>query len=152
MDYRESPMALKFLTALAREAATSRHEAMVLARFVLVGFSFTLAYSALSSLLALGARLTPPLASAIGYAICVPFAYLSHRNLAFRANSPHAVAFPRYVALQAPLLLLGAGLSWFAIRRLMLPEPIGFFLVGVTVAAVSFAAQRLWTFAEKKAD
>jgi putative flippase GtrA len=51
--------------------------------------------------------------------------------------------------LQAPLLLLGAALSWLLIDRLSWPEALSFFLIGPSVAMVSFVAQRLWTFAKR---
>lgn len=137
------------LLGLVRNAATSRQDAFVFWRFLIVGFSFTLLYSVLSSALAVLAGASPPIAGAIGYLLCIPLAYLSQRNIAFRTNSRHRLAFPRYVALQAPLLLLGSGLSWVAIGVLRLPEALGFFAVGVAVALVSFVAQRLWTFSER---
>jgi putative flippase GtrA len=137
------------LAEIAREFATSPQQRYVLVRFLAIGASFALLYSTLSSALAIGFHVAPALASALAYAACVPPAYLAQRNLAFRADAPHRRAFPRYVMLQAPLLLLGAALSWLLIDRLSWPEALSFFLIGPSVAMVSFVAQRLWTFAKR---
>ena len=142
-------MRVNKFTQLVRDAATSRQQRYVLGRFVLVGASFTLAYSALSSVFTVLANMPPAAGSALAYALCVPPGYLSQRNIAFRVDTPHRTAFPRYVLLQAPLLLLGAGLSWLFVNRAPWPEMISFLLIGASVAGVSFIAQRLWTFAHR---
>ena len=132
-----------------RDALTSTDQRYVVLRFLVVGGSLTLAYSVLSSILALALNMPAAIASAVGYALCIPGGYLAQRNVAFRANAPHARAAPRYVLLQAPLLALGALLSWLFVTMLHWHEAVAFFVVGPTVAAVSFFAQKLWTFAQR---
>ena len=141
-------MPLKSVLRFAHEAATSRRRVFVLARFLLVGATFAIAYSVLSSVFALVVGLRPAFASGFAHALCIPSAYLAQRSIAFRASPPHRVAFPRYVALQAPLLMLGAALSWLTIDILNAPEFFGFVAVSVIVAGASFVAQRFWTVAE----
>ncbi len=142
-------MQIATLARIVREFVTSPRKPYVLARFLAVGGTFSAIYSLLATLFALWAGMSPHLASATAYILCIPPAYLAQRALAFRADTPHGRAFPRYVLLQAPLLLLGAGLSWLLIGRLGWPEAVSFFLIGPAVAMVSFVAQRLWTFAAR---
>jgi len=134
---------------IVRTFATSARKEIVLLRFLAVGGFFSLLYSSLATLLALFGGADPAWASAIAYAVCVPPGYLAQRRLAFRATTPHRQAFPRYVALQAPLLGLAAGLSWLAVDVWGWNEALSFYAIGPTVAAVSFVAQRFWTFADR---
>lgn len=137
------------LTQFARHLATSPQQRYVLVRFLAVGASFALLYSLLSSVLAICVGVAPPVASIIANLICIPPAYICQRNLAFRTDAPHRRAFPRYLALQAPLLVLAAALSWVLIERFGWPKAYAFFFIGPTVAMASFVAQRLWTFATR---
>lgn len=134
------------LSETARNLATSRHPNLVLARFLCVGAVLTAGYSLLSSALALAGHLAPAWASAISYGLWVAPGYWAQRRFAFRSEAPHARAFVRYAALQAPLLALGAALSWLFITELGGRTILSFLLIGPLVAVVSFLAQRAWAF------
>ena len=132
-----------------RKLVVSDDRRVVLVRFLVVGGMLAAAYAGLSSLLHVGAGLSAPAASALSYGITIPPAYWCQRVLAFRSTVPHRQAFPRYVFLQAPLLLLGALLSWVLIDLMHGPRILSFFVVAPTVAGISFVAQRIWTFAKQ---
>jgi putative flippase GtrA len=73
--------------------------------FLLVGGVAALCFIGLS-MLVIGLRTGVPdwIVSTICYAIFIVPVYLAHRALSFRSRTPHAVALPRYVAVQLSAL------------------------------------------------
>jgi putative flippase GtrA len=131
-----------------RSFALSENPRVVLVRFLAVGGTLAVVYAGLSGVLHAGAGMPAAVASGVAYGFTIPPAYWCQRVLAFRSDAAHSRAFPRYVLLQAPLLALGALLSWLLLDVLHGPKVISFFVVAPAVAAVSFVAQRVWTFAK----
>lgn len=138
----------KNLLELARTLLTSDDHRVVFLRFAAVGGAFTGVYMVLAMLLAIVVRLEPAIASLTAHIACVPPTYWCQRTLAFRSDAPHARAFWRYVALQAPLVAMSTGMSWLLIGKWRWPEIPAFVVIGLMIAAASFVMQRFWAFAQ----
>ena len=89
-------------------------------------------------------------ASVVSFSICIPLAYIAQKTLAFRSNSPHKRAFPRYIAVQAIGLCLSALMPHLLVtKNLSYPLTIGVFvLVAGSTSLVSFLVHQRWTYAE----
>lgn len=138
------------LDSLPREAhlAGRRQAAAHLLSFVLVGGFSAACYVLLSVwLVELPTGLPDWLMGAAAYALLIVPVYLAHRSFAFRTDTPHAVALPRYVAVQLNALLIATVFSYIGYAVLGLaPAVAACFVAGLT-AAVNFMILKLWAFA-----
>ncbi|WP_112661803.1 GtrA family protein [Microvirga flavescens] len=101
-------------------------------RFTLIGLAAALAYVVIATCFGrLG--MAAWLASGLSYVICIPFAYLAQKKLAFRSARAHASAFPRYCAVQMVNTVLSSALAAAFAR---VPEIPGFIVFGVSAALV----------------
>lgn len=119
-------------------------------RFVAVGGSAALLYIALASLLSTHTPLPTWLASIIAYACMIFPAYLAQRALAFRAETDHGVALPRYLLLQAICAALSAPLTIMIEGLSALPPEVTFAIVAIFLACFSFVLSRHWVFGPKR--
>jgi putative flippase GtrA len=119
-------------------------------RFVAVGGSAALLYITLASLLTVCIALPAWLASTIAYACMILPAYLAQRALAFRAETDHGIALPRYLLLQAICAALSAPLTIVVEGLATLQPEFTFAIVAIFLACFSFVLSRQWVFAPQK--
>jgi putative flippase GtrA len=119
-------------------------------RFVVVGGSAALLYIAVASLLAAYTPLSNWLASIIAYACMIIPAYLAQRALAFRAETDHGIALPRYVLLQAICAAMSAPLTILIEGLTALPPEVTFAIVAIFLACFSFVLSRHWVFGPER--
>ncbi len=140
------------LESLARAASPAGRDRTTreLQSFLLIGGGAALAYVAVSSLLVgLHLGLADWLVSALCYAAFIVPVYLAHRRLSFHADTPHSVALPRYVAVQAGAIGLATLFSYVAYRMLGVPSPAAGLIVIALTSGVNFLALKLWAFARR---
>lgn len=131
---------------LARGAAQQSR----LLRFVVVGVGAAALFAVLAYLFA-RAGMQPVLASPIAYLIAFAFAYLTQRSWTFGAEQAHAVAFPRYLALQLGCAALSGAVSHVAVSWYG-ASPLTMSLVAALVtSAVSYVLSSRWVFAPGRA-
>jgi putative flippase GtrA len=129
------------MTLALRPALRSR-----LLRFVVTGAGAAALFVVLASLLA-GAGMPPLLAGPLAYLIAFAFAYLTQRSWTFAAEQTHAVAFPRYLALQLGCAALSGAVSHVAVHWYG-AAPLTMSLAAVLVtSAVSYVLSSRWVFA-----
>lgn len=122
-----------------------------LASFIVVGGIAAAAFVVLSTLaIALRTGLPDWLMSALCYAAFIVPVYLAHRRFSFRANTPHGVALPRYVAVQLSALCLAALFSYLCYAMLGLTTTLAAFVVIVLTSGVNFIVLKLWAFAARR--
>lgn len=82
------------------------------------------------------------------YALFIGPTYLAHRRLSFKSETSHAVALPRYIAVQAMAVCAAALFSFVSYRVLGFSSFAGSALVIIATSALSFVAMRFWAFVE----
>lgn len=116
--------------------------------FIGVGAAGTLAYVVVSTMLAETTHWPHWAISLVTYALLIPIVYRTQHGFAFRAQTPHRTAFPRYVSVQAVGLILATLLpivmSWLWTG---LPSLMVFLTVASIIAVVNFLLLSLWAFA-----
>jgi putative flippase GtrA len=81
------------------------------------------------------------------YALFIVPVYLAHRHYSFRSATPHAVALPRYVAVQMSALALASLFSYICYSVLGMSTGTAALLVIVLTSGVNFIVLKLWAFA-----
>ncbi len=120
---------------------------MSLARYAGVGVVATAVHYALLGALVEGAAWAPGPAAFCGAVLGAVVAYLGNRHLTFtRSSATHARAAPRF-AVVAALGSVGNGLLVGAGAELGLHYLLAQVLATVVVMAVTYHANRWWTFA-----
>ncbi len=116
--------------------------------FFVVGGLAALGFALLSaSVIGLRTGLPDWVASALCYAAFIGPVYLAHRTMAFRSDVPHAVALPRYIAVQLSALTLASIFSYVCYSVIALPTvPAAVLVIGLT-SGVNFVVLKLWAFA-----
>jgi putative flippase GtrA len=118
--------------------------------FAAVGGTAALAFVALSTLLTgLPTGLPDWLVSALCYALFIVPVYLAHRRLSFHSEVPHAVALPRYVAVQMSALALASLFSYVCYGLFGLSSAVAATLVICLTSGVNFVVLKLWAFAQR---
>ena len=145
--------------SLSSETATQEAAVTVIRRrtatreilsFVLIGGLAALAFVALSMLMiGLGTGLPDWIVSAICYALFVGPVYLAHRLISFRSSTPHAVALPRYVAVQLGAVGLASLFSYLCYALIGMPTALAAALVIGLTSSVNFVVLKLWAFAQR---
>lgn len=130
--------------------ARPRSGALELLSFVLVGGAAAAGYAAFSVLM-IGLRTGIPdwVMSAGCYALFIGPVYLAHRRFSFKSDAPHAIALPRYVAVQMSALVLAALFSYVCYSIFDLATPLAAMLVVGLTAGVNFFVLKLWAFANR---
>lgn len=141
------------LQSLMRDTALDTPRPTLLAEllsFLLVGAGAALCFMGLSMLM-IGLRTGIPdwIVSAFCYALFIVPVYLAHRRVSFRSDVPHAVALPRYVAVQLSALCLAALFSFVCYTLLGMQTAIAAFVVIVLTSGVNFIVLKLWAFARR---
>ena len=138
------------LETLARAASPAARDRTIaeLLSFLLIGGGAALGYVLVSSLLiGLASEVPDWIVSAVCYAAFVMPVYLAHRQFSFQSDTPHMVALPRYVAVQASAIGLATLFSYVAYQMLGAPAAAaGLLVVGLT-SGVNFFVLKLWAFA-----
>jgi putative flippase GtrA len=116
--------------------------------FLLVGGVAALFFIGLSMLL-IGLRSGIPdwIVSAFCYAIFIGPVYLAHRYYSFRSKSPHAIALPRYVAVQLSALALASLFSYICYSVLGIETVAAAVLVIGLTSGINFVVLKIWAFA-----
>jgi putative flippase GtrA len=116
--------------------------------FLLVGGLAALCFIALSMLM-IGLRTGVPdwIVSAFCYAVFIVPVYLAHRAYSFRSRTPHAIALPRYIAVQLSALALSALFSYICYGLLGLQTALAPLLVLGLTSGVNFLVLKIWAFA-----
>jgi putative flippase GtrA len=118
--------------------------------FLFVGGIAALCFIGLSMLMIdLKTGLPNWVVSALCYAAFIVPVYLAHRAYSFRSHAPHAVALPRYVAVQFSALTLAAIFSYVCYNLLGLETAAAAFVVIGLTSGVNFIVLKLWAFAHK---
>jgi putative flippase GtrA len=119
-----------------------------LVSFLFVGGAAALGYVAISTLaVGLSTGLPDWIVSAICYAAFIVPVYLAHRRLSFRSSVPHAVALPRYIAVQVSALMLATAFSYLCYNVLGMPTTLAAVLVIALTSGVNFVVLKAWAFA-----
>lgn len=119
-----------------------------LVSFLVVGGLAALCFTGLSTMLIeLRSGLPDWVVSAVCYALFILPVYFAHRRISFRSSTPHAIALPRYVAVQLSALTLASIFSYVGYGILGLPSLIAAVLVIGLTSGVNFLVLRLWAFA-----
>ncbi len=139
------------LESLMRESAIEAPRpglAAATVSFLLVGGIAALCFIGLSMLM-IGLRTGIPdwIVSALCYAAMIVPAYLAHRAYSFRSKMPHAVALPRYIAVQLSALALSALFSYICYDLIGMQTAVAAFLVIGLTSGVNFVVLRIWAFA-----
>ncbi len=118
--------------------------------FAAVGGTAALAFVGLSMLLT-GLDTGAPdwIVSAACYALFIVPVYLAHRRLSFHSQMPHAVALPRYVAVQMSALVLASMFSFVCYGLLGMPSALAAAVVICLTSGVNFVVLKLWAFAHR---
>lgn len=118
--------------------------------FLLVGGAAAAGYAALSVLM-IGLRtgIADWIVSAGCYALFIIPVYLAHRRFSFRSDTPHAVALPRYVAVQMSAVCLAALFSYVCYSVLNLTPALAAIVVVGLTSGVNFVVLRFWAFARR---
>lgn len=115
-------------------------------RYTAVGLLAAAAYVVIATALRDVLFVSPWLASAIAYLMCIPFAYLGQKRLAFRSDQPHAIAFPRYCGVQVINTIVSSALSETFSRAPHLPDFVIFALSGAIVIVGNYLFLSRWAF------
>jgi putative flippase GtrA len=116
--------------------------------FVFVGGLAALSFVGLSMLMVdLDTGVPDWIVSAFCYALFIVPVYLAHRHYSFRSNAPHAVALPRYIAVQLSALCLASLFSYICYSMLGMTTGTAALLVIVLTSGVNFIVLKLWAFA-----
>jgi len=75
--------------------------------------------------------------------------YVAHRRYSFSSRAPHAVALPRYAAVQLSALALASVFSWLCYSILGMPTGLAALLVIGLTSGVNFIILKLWAFAHR---
>lgn len=119
-------------------------------RFVIVGVGAAALFAALSYLFA-SAGLRPALAAPLAYLIAFAFAYVTQRSWTFSAEQSHAVAFPRYLALQLGCAVLSGVVSHVAVAWYR-ASPLAMSVAATLItSAVSYVVSSRWVFTKREA-
>jgi putative flippase GtrA len=121
-----------------------------LVSFVFVGAIAALCFVGLSMLM-INLRSGVPdwIVSACCYAAFIVPVYLAHRRYSFSSHAPHAVALPRYVAVQLSALLLASFFSYVCYQVLGMSTGVAALLVICLTSGVNFIVLKLWAFAHR---
>jgi putative flippase GtrA len=87
--------------------------------------------------------------SALCYAAFIVPVYLAHRAYSFRSKAPHAVALPRYIAVQLSALSLAALFSYVCYNVLGMQTAAAALLVIALTSGVNFVVLKVWAFAHR---
>lgn len=138
---------------MVRDSAVETPRTAVLGElfsFAAVGGTAALAFVGLSMLLT-GLDTGAPdwIVSAVCYALFIVPVYLAHRRLSFHSQMPHAVAMPRYVAVQMSALVLASVFSFVCYGLLGMPSAMAAAVVICLTSGVNFVVLKLWAFAHR---
>jgi putative flippase GtrA len=143
-----------FLESRATDSAVKTPRPAVLTELVLflvVGGLAALCFAWLSAtMIEQRTGLPDWVVSALCYAAFIGPVYLAHRLLAFRSDVPHAVALPRYIAVQLSALTLASIFSYVCYSVIGLPTVAAAAVVIGLTSAVNFVVLRLWAFAVRR--
>lgn len=141
------------LESLVRDSFVEAPRSSVLGEllsFVAVGGTAALAFVGLSMLLTGFDTGVPTwIVSAACYAAFIIPVYLAHRRISFRSHTPHAVALPRYVAVQASAVGLASIFSYVCYQLLGMQSALAAVLVIGLTSGVNFVLLKLWAFAHR---
>ncbi|THD74519.1 MAG: GtrA family protein [Phenylobacterium sp.] len=118
--------------------------------FLVVG----LAATAVHALCSLAARdlghLSAIQSTFVGYVCSVGVSYLGNARFTFGRPALHGAQFAKFLVVS--LIGLGAnlGITWLFANRLGWPFPAALAVVVVVIPVLSFAAAKLWAFADRR--
>ncbi len=115
------------------------------ARFFFVGVGSAMGYILIATALT-HAGVEPWLASGLTYFAFIPVAYALQRSYAFRSDTRHRDALPRYLLVQAAGQTLSVLLPYLLAPFESIPPFAVFVGVVITVGVVSYVAMSVWTF------
>jgi putative flippase GtrA len=118
-------------------------------RFLLVGGTFSLIFSATTAALIRFAG-TPPFAtSIIVYMLCIPAAFQAHKRFAFGVQNTRKSAFLVYLATQICSLSLVAAITTRFVTRLFWQDTALLLVTSAVAAMLSYLIGRYITFAPR---
>lgn len=117
--------------------------------FALVGVAAT----AVHALLALAARefagATAIQATFVGYVCAVGVSYLGNARFTFGRPALHGRQFVRFLVVSLAGLAANLAITWLLVNRLGWPFKAALAVVVVVIPTLSFAAAKLWAFADR---
>lgn len=118
--------------------------------FLIVGGGAALGFIVMSAVMVEWLTGVPDwIVSAGCYGLFIVPVYLAHRRFSFRSGAPHAVALPRYVAVQLSALGLATLFSYVCYAILGMPPATAALLVIALTSGVNFVVLKLWAFAHR---
>ena len=91
-------------------------------------------------------------AAALAFVCAVTSSFFGHRTLTFRAKGERiSTQAPRFISVYLPAAVLGAGLLQLGVIG-GLPEVAAQALAMAVAAPLSFAANKMWSFAPRSAE
>jgi putative flippase GtrA len=143
-------VSLESIMLAMQDSAKSPPVVAEIVSFLVVGGLAALSFIVLSTLLiGLDSGVPDWIVSALCYALHVGPVYLAHRRFSFRSQAPHAVALPRYIAVQLSALALAAVFSFICYALLDLQATVAAAIVIVLTSGVNFVVLKLWAFAHR---
>lgn len=116
--------------------------------FLVVGGTMAACFAALSTVMIdLRTGVADWVMSALCYAVMIAPAYLAHRRFSFRSSAPHAIALPRYVAVQISAICLAAIFSFVCYGVFGMAALPAALVIAALTAGVNFVVLRVWAFA-----
>lgn len=116
-------------------------------RFVLAGAGATLTTYAVLVIGVELLRLSPVLASIIGYALGIVVNYTLNYRYTFAARGRHATVFPKFLAVMLVGMLVNAAIMAVCVNLAGLHYLVAQLIAISVVLAWSYTANRRWTFA-----
>lgn len=115
-------------------------------RFGLVGITATATHIGTVLLLVERGGREPLTANFIAFALAVLVSFWGHYHWTFKTSTPYRSAFPRFFAIAVLGLGLNQTIMFSAVTILTLDYRLGLTAVIMLVPALSFIANKLWTF------
>jgi putative flippase GtrA len=123
----------------------ARRELRHAAKYGIVGLSnVSIDFVLYAALVSLG--MWYPLAKMLSLVVATANGYTLNRLWTFRAGAHHGIVLTKYVGVQAGCLIANLGLLVFLVEGLGLGRITAQVVAIPIISAVSFMAQRLWTF------
>lgn len=145
---RESSGAAPFLAKAAFWVQSAPHLSARAVRYALVGLGNGVVFSGTTAFAVSFLRMSPVLASALGYLCSVPLSFFGHRSFTFRSQNAWQGEAGRFVlvhscCLAASVLIMGV------ITGMGLPYYLGLAGAVMLIPIMNFLVSNFWVFAKR---
>jgi putative flippase GtrA len=116
--------------------------------FLVVGLAATAMHAGISLAVRDLAHASAIVATTCGYVGSVGISYLGNARFTFGRPVLHGSQFARFLVVSLTGFAANLGITWLLSNRLGWPFPATLAVIVVVIPALSFAASKLWAFAE----